>query len=550
MTPTTSPADLLRLIADVLKRTRESEPYDTFTQFEDDLRTEAARLSETGTGGEFHKLDTPTQVFFYEQDFYVLSNFSAFKVHWRGIDFDTSEHAYHWERFDGNEDMQNGVRYASSAHEAFKFAQRYKAAQRPNWDGIKCEIMRAILWEKADQHEYVRRKLLATGDRELIEDSWRDDFWGWGQNRDGKNMLGKCWMEVRAKLRNTPAPETAATAATAPKRENVTCINCGRVHFIARPEEFIAFDEKLHTVCSVCGHGSFRPTKDYDAPRGVTLQPVVLRTDTTPSPLPADTAERVGADVEAQGAAIGGQVEKASAEKQPISSTSASQAPDAAPGLLPCPFCKEELVKRDRSAFHPENDCWLGSAGDFGGGYEISEHLYRAWNTRPVTPAQPVEAGIDRELELLRKLEAAANRAATAIAELDTLQSRLTEAEADNRAKQAVIERWWEADAKSQATVTQLRADVETWAAAAKHHEAAAETAEASLKKARTTITNAAEAMRSRTKDDMVRSTATGHAGEAFILKKNAEYLKDMADGLLATQSPSVLSADKEGAET
>ena len=43
--------------------------------------------------------------------------------------------------------------------------------------------------------------LPATGERELIEDSWRDGFWGWGENRDGKNMLGKLWMEVRAELR-------------------------------------------------------------------------------------------------------------------------------------------------------------------------------------------------------------------------------------------------------------------------------------------------------------------------------------------------------------
>ena len=59
-----------------------------------------------------------------------------------------------------------------------------------------------ILRAKASQHEYVRRKLLATGDRELIEDSWRDDFWGWGANRDGLNMLGKLWMEVRTEIRN------------------------------------------------------------------------------------------------------------------------------------------------------------------------------------------------------------------------------------------------------------------------------------------------------------------------------------------------------------
>ena len=46
----------------------------------------------------------------------------------------------------------------------------------------------------------LRRKLLATGDRELIENSWRDNFWGWGPNRDGKNQLGKLWMEIRSEL--------------------------------------------------------------------------------------------------------------------------------------------------------------------------------------------------------------------------------------------------------------------------------------------------------------------------------------------------------------
>ena len=47
----------------------------------------------------------------------------------------------------------------------------------------------------------MRRKLIATGDRELIEDSWRDDFWGWGPDKDGKNILGKLWMEIREELR-------------------------------------------------------------------------------------------------------------------------------------------------------------------------------------------------------------------------------------------------------------------------------------------------------------------------------------------------------------
>lgn len=73
--------------------------------------------------------------------------------------------------------------------------------RRSDWDAVKVDIMRNILRAKVDQHEYVRRKLLATGNRELIEDSWRDDFWGWGLNRDGQNMLGRLWMEIRTDLR-------------------------------------------------------------------------------------------------------------------------------------------------------------------------------------------------------------------------------------------------------------------------------------------------------------------------------------------------------------
>ena len=150
--------------------------------------------------GDNHKLDTDTQVFFYEQDFYVLSNFSAFRLFWKGFDFDTSEAVYHWEKF-SDPTIRRRIFDASSAHDAFKIAEAYSHLRHPNWDDVKVGIMRDILREKAAQHEYVRRKLLATGDRELIEDSWRDDFWGWGPNRDGQNMLGKLWMEVRAELR-------------------------------------------------------------------------------------------------------------------------------------------------------------------------------------------------------------------------------------------------------------------------------------------------------------------------------------------------------------
>lgn len=143
-------------------------------------------------------LDTETAVFFYEQDFYVLSNFSAFNVNVFGRDFQTAEHAYQWRKFnDTNSIIANKIRHARSAHDAFKIAESQASERRKDWDDVKLGIMTQVLWEKFKQHEYVRRKLLATGNRQLIENSWRDSFWGWGENRDGKNWLGVLWMEIR-----------------------------------------------------------------------------------------------------------------------------------------------------------------------------------------------------------------------------------------------------------------------------------------------------------------------------------------------------------------
>jgi ribA/ribD-fused uncharacterized protein len=146
-------------------------------------------------------LDTQTQVFFYEQDFYMLSNFSAFNVNVFGRDFQTAEHAYHWKKFcETSTTTSVKIRMARSAHDAFKLAEIHKGERRKDWDSVKLDIMREILKAKVTQHEYVLRKLLATGNRTLTENSWRDNFWGWGEKRDGKNMLGKLWMEIREEI--------------------------------------------------------------------------------------------------------------------------------------------------------------------------------------------------------------------------------------------------------------------------------------------------------------------------------------------------------------
>lgn len=152
-------------------------------------------VSRAYTGRHMHE-----PIFFYEHDYYVFSNFSSFMLTWKGVEYMTSEHAYHSEKFH-DEALKEEIRKQRSAHDAFKLAQEYKSERRADWDDVKVGIMKEILHTKVAQHPYVKKKLIESGERLLVEDSWRDDFWGWGPNKDGKNMLGKLWMEVRDEVK-------------------------------------------------------------------------------------------------------------------------------------------------------------------------------------------------------------------------------------------------------------------------------------------------------------------------------------------------------------
>ena len=61
--------------------------------------------------------------------------------------------------------------------------------------------MEDICRYKLEQHPYIQKKLLETGDLLIVEDLPKDSFWGWGPNRDGENQLGKIWMRLRDELK-------------------------------------------------------------------------------------------------------------------------------------------------------------------------------------------------------------------------------------------------------------------------------------------------------------------------------------------------------------
>lgn len=89
-----------------------------------------------------------------------------------------------------------------SAHETYKFAKLNADKAPNNWDEVKVSIMEDIVRHKLEQHPYVFHKLIQTGARMIVEDSPKDDCWGWGEERNGRNELGKIWMKLRNEIKN------------------------------------------------------------------------------------------------------------------------------------------------------------------------------------------------------------------------------------------------------------------------------------------------------------------------------------------------------------
>ena len=138
---------------------------------------------------------------FYPREFYCLDNFSSFKVKYNGYVYSTAEEAYQAAKFyKCAPKIVDAIRNSFSAHEAQKIARENKNFQRADWEKIKLRTMEEILRAKVQQNPYVLKKLLETKKYIIVEDSPKDNYWGWGLYRNGENMLGKLWMKLRDEI--------------------------------------------------------------------------------------------------------------------------------------------------------------------------------------------------------------------------------------------------------------------------------------------------------------------------------------------------------------
>lgn len=137
---------------------------------------------------------------FYTPSFYVLNNFSAHIVEFRGVLYPTAEHAYQATKCTDKAGKE-AIRLARSPLLAKHVANEvYASVKDPDWECKKVAVMEELLRAKLAQHEEVLDALKRSGTEGIAEDSPVDFFWGAGEDGSEQNRLGKLWMKVRAEL--------------------------------------------------------------------------------------------------------------------------------------------------------------------------------------------------------------------------------------------------------------------------------------------------------------------------------------------------------------
>ena len=169
--------------------------------------------------------DLPVDSFRYK--YACFSNFSSHRITYKGINYENSEAAFQAQKFEDENVKQlfksldpskakalgrSKVIFLNTEGEYYKnklpsdIGQRSnkftKHAMRSDWDKIRVEEMYQIVKNKYEQNPDIKRILLLTGERDLMEgNTWGDRFWGQVDGK-GLNFLGRILMQIRYELRN------------------------------------------------------------------------------------------------------------------------------------------------------------------------------------------------------------------------------------------------------------------------------------------------------------------------------------------------------------
>lgn len=141
-----------------------------------------------------------TAIMSFRGEYSFLSNFYEGKVFtYKGLKFNNTEAPFHAEKCWSRAKEFEMIRPLQSK----RLGRR--VLMRKDWDQIKDRVMYDVCYAKFTQDPVLKAKLLATGNRELVEGNTHGDrCWGMTCSNGvwiGENRLGKVLMKLRDDLR-------------------------------------------------------------------------------------------------------------------------------------------------------------------------------------------------------------------------------------------------------------------------------------------------------------------------------------------------------------
>lgn len=141
-----------------------------------------------------------TAIMSFRGEYSFLSNFYEGKVFtYKGLKFNNTEAPFHAEKCWSRAKEFEMIRPLQSK----RLGRR--VLMRKDWEQIKDRVMYDVCYAKFTQDPVLKAKLLATGNRELVEGNTHGDrCWGMTCSNGvwiGENRLGKILMKLRDDLR-------------------------------------------------------------------------------------------------------------------------------------------------------------------------------------------------------------------------------------------------------------------------------------------------------------------------------------------------------------
>ena len=141
----------------------------------------------------------------FQGEYRFLSNFYQAQFDWDFWPYWTSaEAAFQSAKCRNKADREKFTSFHVTPDMAKKMGRQVELRQ--DWEQVKDTVMESIVHEKFFQVEPLARKLMATGNMELVEgNTWGDMYWGVDlHTMKGQNKLGKILMKVRNELLAIP----------------------------------------------------------------------------------------------------------------------------------------------------------------------------------------------------------------------------------------------------------------------------------------------------------------------------------------------------------